>query len=638
MKTDTTAHIENNEKIMENNLIKKQEKTGKHKRKKNKITDKSLYHYRGCIPYLLRYQIVTKLSLGFLATFFSLARGALLWTTDRSAITSGDLPYLMRSPQGWVLLIIGIAFLFLYMVFDVNAMILLSEKILHQRPLKIREIIKEAFLSIRPLLSPFGVLLVLYVAFALPLAGVGLGISLTQNLYIPAFITSYIEANSMLRILYYVLLLALFVITVYYIFTFHYIILKKQKPREAMSNAGKTMRQYWKSNIRRYLKFLFRTLLVGFLNIFVIVLILLAILEITDIHGVIQFRVLMTFSSCLAMTAIVIYALIFVPFQWFELTRIFLSCNGETEEDLVFPEKRHHPLMILVSVCYVGLMFLFSVLTAYAFDDIFPELGHTAIIAHRAGGTLGNENTVYGLNRASEAGADASEIDVQRTKDGYYIINHDDDFKRLAGESGTPQNMTLEEIRSLKVPDNFAGGEDQDFATYEEMLDASEGNVTLYTELKGKTADQQMADDLYLLVKERGMLDQVVFICLDYEVISYLEETHPDANTGYLCYASVGDIEDLHVDELILEEETATAATIQKIHLAGKKVNVWTVDTDIGILRFCSREADGIITDNVTDAIYIRNLLKKDDTIKYAEYIDNAKRIILGSYFAWMEK
>ncbi len=58
---------------------------------------------------------------------------------------------------------------------------------------------------------------------------------------------------------------------------------------------------------------------------------------------------------------------------------------------------------------------------------MFPEETDVKIIAHRGGGNEGNENTQSGLNAAWKAGAYGSEIDIQRTKDGYYVVNHDGD-------------------------------------------------------------------------------------------------------------------------------------------------------------------------------------------------------------------
>ncbi len=114
----------------------------------------SLYGFRGCIPEILRYQVITKFWIAILAWLLRLARGAVLWTSGRSAVSSGDIPFIMTSVQGWITIILGLALLVIYMVFDINAMVLVSERVLHNQPIRVREIVKEAFSSLRHFRHP----------------------------------------------------------------------------------------------------------------------------------------------------------------------------------------------------------------------------------------------------------------------------------------------------------------------------------------------------------------------------------------------------------------------------------------------------------------------------------------------------
>ena len=111
------------------------------------------------------------------------------------------------------------------------------------------------------------------------------------------------------------------------------------------------------------------------------------------------------------------------------------------------------------------------------------------------GGNEGRENTLSGLEAAWNAGAYGSEIDIQRTKDRYYILNHDSTFKRVAGDSRKPEEMTMREIRKLSI-------DGEPIPTFEEMLIACRGRMVLFTELKGNTADRKMADDAVSIVKQ----------------------------------------------------------------------------------------------------------------------------------------
>ena len=96
---------------------------------KKKMT---LFSWRGSIPAMLGYQIISKTFLVVFRWLFHQLSGLLFWKLNRSAFTSGDLPYLLRSWEGWILVLIGLAILFLYTAIDINATILLSRKILTQ--------------------------------------------------------------------------------------------------------------------------------------------------------------------------------------------------------------------------------------------------------------------------------------------------------------------------------------------------------------------------------------------------------------------------------------------------------------------------------------------------------------------------
>jgi len=230
------------------------------------------------------------------------------------------------------------------------------------------------------------------------------------------------------------------------------------------------------------------------------------------------------------------------------------------------------------------------------FDQLFPVETNVRVIAHRAGGNEGSENTLSGLETAWRLGAYGSEIDIQRTKDDCYIINHDGTFKRVAGDSRKPEEMTLREVKKLSINGEHV-------PTFEEMLIASKDRMVLFTELKGNTADKQMGDDAVALVRQYHMEDECVLISLKYDVIDYIETNYPEIQTGFLTFASAGETAKLNCDYIGLEEESATVDAIASIHGEGKRVLVWTANERGSQKHFLCSQADGIITDNVSQAM-----------------------------------
>ena len=237
-----------------------------------------------------------------------------------------------------------------------------------------------------------------------------------------------------------------------------------------------------------------------------------------------------------------------------------------------------------------------------------PEPPHnTWIIAHRGGGVARAENSIEGISYAVEQGCDACEVDVQRTMDGQYIIHHDRTFSRVAKLDYAPAEMTLPEIKTLRL----AGGTASCCVpTLEEALDTAQGDISLLIELKGATADQVMADDVVDMLMERDMLGEAMVIAFDYDLIRYIEQKYPAVLTGYLCTKAPSAPGLLDCDCLCVKESVLNDQVIREIHLAGKKVLVWTVNKELDLRRFLDGDVDGIVTDEVALAMGMRDVLR----------------------------
>ena len=301
------------------------------------------------------------------------------------------------------------------------------------------------------------------------------------------------------------------------------------------------------------------------------------------------------FSLSLISCVMLIFVFMTMPLLMLKLTSLYLDFKSEGEWRYEKRENRKSPVVIVTAIVLVLLICLTTVSVSCFYNELFPGKVTTGFVAHRAGGSEAPENTAAGLDVAYKMGASGGEIDIQRTSDGSYIVLHDNTFSRVAGVDKKPSEMTLEEVKQLRV-------DGEPVPTLEDMLDASHGRLTLYVELKGETADKQMADEAVKIIKDRNMTDETVIISLKYDLIDYVESTYPEMNTGFLAFASFGDTAELNCDYLALEEETAAVDTINSIHSYGKKVLVWTVYDDEDIEEFIQSGADELITDNLSGA------------------------------------
>ena len=73
------------------------------------------------------------------------------------------------------------------------------------------------------------------------------------------------------------------------------------------------------------------------------------------------------------------------------------------------------------------------------------------VVAHRGVPTLHQENTLAGFRRAVSLGIPAAELDVQLTKDRRAVVLHDDDLRRLTGESRKIYDLTWDQASRLRI-------------------------------------------------------------------------------------------------------------------------------------------------------------------------------------------
>ena len=559
-------------------------------------------------PEVLKYQIITKLALAFLLTLIRQAVLALLYSTGRVAVSSGDFRFLFTTWQGPLIILLFLTIFFFYVSIDLNVKILYSGNVLAGVTEPVRVTLRRAVAALPRFFNIHGIGVILYVTLLSPVLGVGLGISLTESLRIPNFISSVIETTPLYNALYSILALLFTVIGFSHIFCLHGTILDGLPIRESRKRSSSLMRCHWRNYLWENLKYILLITVLVLLIITAFFLLPLAVLE--------QFALELSAKRFLTILILLLGAAVFgfvslfiTPFYILRVTRLY---HGYLEgRHIPIPARQggKHPLFFgLCSAAVVGVLVLLSAAFAQDFDKYFPSAVTVQVIAHRGGGNEGTENTVSGLQTAAALGAYGSEIDIQRTADGQYIVNHDTTFLRTTGDSRTPAEMTLSEIRELRVQDS-----DDHVATFEEMLDAARDRVVLFVELKGATADRQMCDDAVRIVRERNMTEQAVLVSLKYDLIDYIETAYPEIQTGYLTFLSYGDTTRLHCDYLGLEEESATASAIDAVHQQGKKVLVWTPNTVSSQEHFLATRADAIITDNVIQANEIVERLNQRD-------------------------
>lgn len=602
----------------------------KHQDKKSPQEQKQVSFRRltlEALPEIWSFQILTALLLSVPASILS---NLITWTAESAggAMTTAN----MKSLLGWrapVLLLLGGFLLFWYIVSEIFSQIYMHEDILKGRRVGILPELGKGIRSFRRFLSPVGILMLLYIFIAVPLCGMGFSISLSRTFYIPNFIMDVINATPLFAFAYAALMLALAWAGYRSIFSIHAMLIDGMTPSEARQESRRILKSHGRKFVLGMLKQLSVILLILLAAYFLFNALPYAGLEAmgaelpkgynadilrladtsltaeTDIEAetaaaVIFYRFLCCLAVLMGTYLDSVAFLLCSAYLMFRFTRYYLEfTRGTSASWPERPRKSRYSWKFLLMIGVFVLVFLISVLLGLFYHQVFERQEPVRIIAHRAGGTEASENSIQGLLAAMEYGCYASEIDVQRTKDGYYIINHDNDFKRLTGTAKAPQDMTLDEIRTLRIQDTTGSGAELPVAALEEMLDVIKGKEKLFIELKGSTADTRMVDDLVRIIREKECVQDAVLISLDYNIISYAETNYPEIETGTLFFAGIGNAARLNCDLLIMEEQIATDLRVEQVHLAGKQAIVWTVNTPDAMYRFLDSNIDAVITDEI---------------------------------------
>ena len=560
------------------------------------------------IPKLLQFQFVSFVILAAATWIVSIACSYLLGLSGKVAITSGNLGYLFTTWQGYVIIALLILLVLCYIAIELNALIIYCNKLLDGKEASVFQSIKSGFISLKKYKGIRGILLILFVVFLAPILGLGFSISLTETFYIPNFITSVIISSPLLLTITTIVMLSLTIFAILNCFILHGALLDNLTLKEAGLASQKILKQNLRNFIPEMLSFIGIILLVIAILAIVFFGIPLAIVRLIPMDETVLIFFEIFFVSILRI--IISFAMLMsISFLIIKLSILYKKYHDDKKWSYREKAKSHHPFVIALAITTIVACVSFSLYGATHFNEVFNTQITTEIVGHRAGGSDAPENTVKGIEVAYELGATGSEIDIQRTADGYYVINHDNDFSRVAGVNKTPAEMTLAEIKKLRI-------DGEPVPTLEEMLEAARNKVTLFVELKGSTADEQMADDAVRIIKEMNMQDQAVIISLNQGLIEYTENKYPEMLTGFLAFISLGQIENMPFDYLSLEEEISTDDVIAAIHNKGKKVTVWTVNKENDIRRFMNGNADAIVTDAISVSKEIKEQLPNRDPLE----------------------
>jgi glycerophosphoryl diester phosphodiesterase len=142
----------------------------------------------------------------------------------------------------------------------------------------------------------------------------------------------------------------------------------------------------------------------------------------------------------------------------------------------------------------------------YRLQNPSPE--HVIVVSHRGDWRYAPENSLAAVQRCIDLGVDIVEIDVRLTKDGHLVAMHDLTVDRTTNGKGKLSEMTLDEIKKLRLK-NACGvkGSRQQVPTLEEIMKLAKGKIMVNLD---KTEGETVRE-AYEILKKTGTLDHGIF-------------------------------------------------------------------------------------------------------------------------------
>ena len=227
------------------------------------------------------------------------------------------------------------------------------------------------------------------------------------------------------------------------------------------------------------------------------------------------------------------------------------------------------------------------------------------MIAHRGMSGIELENTCSAFVAAGNRSYFGIETDVHRTADGQFIIIHDDNTKRVAGDEMIVEKTCYETLRAIRLVDKDGAKGRKDLLMpslreYIRICKKYEKIAVLELKNHFRPAD---IDSIIAIIREEEYLENTIFISFDLPNMICIRERLPEQKAQFLL-SEYTDwlLETLRKEQLDLDIKyvALTKERVDALHAAGIEVNCWTVDTLEDAQRMTEYGVD-YITSNIVE-------------------------------------
>ena len=521
---------------------------------------------------------------------------------------------IISNPISFILLIVLILTAAFFMFIEFSTLTFTIYGQLVESTYSIRNIASNAWKKMKNLIGIQIIFFIGYFILSIPVANIGIKSILSQNFYIPKFITDELsKSNSGSLILSVVVVVATY-IHIRLIFTLPLTAIGDKKILDSIKES-------WRLTKKGKLKFFITIgvfeLIYATISLFTLSLTT-SFLAFIDPKGN-NFIIETLFFTILSTTVFFFGALSKVT----SITAIItvLIEENQISKELIInkkeDKKKSRVLLFLSTLLVLGII-VFNGFTLYS-NGVNNNI---KTIAHRGYVEKGVENSIEALEAAAKAGVDYVEMDVLMTKDNKFIVMHDYNLKRLTGINKKVQDMTYNELVGLPISQS---GHTSKIPSFEEYVKrAKELNIKLVVELKPHGGEPNNYVDIFIeKVKELNIENNYKYMSLDLKVMEELESKAPQLETGYIIPFQFGKFSNNNVDFFAIEDFSFSNTLVEQAKSQNKSVYVWTINDPSLITKYLQSPANGIITDEPVQVRETKEKLEKNNS-----YFDRVLRLV----------
>ncbi|WP_195268186.1 glycerophosphodiester phosphodiesterase [Eubacterium sp. 1001713B170207_170306_E7] len=542
-------------------------------------------------------------------------------------VISGDsVAAALKNPLVLLSVFVLLLLLAFYCIFEITVLALCFHESRNRRKVQMIPLLAAGFRQAVRIFNPRNYLAVLFFVVIMPVLHIGVTSDLVTELTVPGFILDYIKSSPVLYAAYTGLGVILLLVMALTLFAFNVFAVEGRNFIPACRRSIRLLKGRMLKTVGSFLLWTLLLLLVfGVLVLFLGALSLLSGTVVSLVTGRLEagggpplgMMILIGILAVSVSAFNTVQTCLGTMMNYAFISRFYEAYSEEEggeevqarripEISVPFLKKRQLMVLALIMVMIAVGVKTGRIVTAFDADDLDTLLHGTQVSGHRGNSSDAPENSRSALEKAIELGADYVEIDVAETRDGVLVVSHDNNLKRTTGQNVYIWQSTYEEIRNLDIGSFFSPEyKGERLMTLDEAIEVCQGRIRMNIELKPTPYDSGFAQKAVETIKRHEFEGQCYLASLNYGILEEVKELTTEIETLYITPIAYGDIENLDVDALSIEQTFITKGLVERAHRKNKDVHAWTVDDAVSMQKMIDCGVDNIITDDVRTAITV---------------------------------